>query len=185
GVLREASARVESVVLPRRYEVTDGTLTVEIEPSLAAAALKAIKAFDQRFTCECIEATASRLIANVAGLRALEALGDASDPRIETLRTNINLDVQRLIAQQKVDGGWGWFSSLSSDPLTTAWALIALDEAREITTVSFQVIDSAVLYLDGHLVTNTRSDEDFWLNRSAIMAYAMARADGSNLTAVL
>src|SRR5690606_20730169 len=32
---------------------------------------------------------------------------------------------------------------------------------------------------------NTRSDEDFWLNRSAIMAYAMARADGSNLTAVL
>jgi alpha-2-macroglobulin len=183
GVLREASARVESVVLPRRYEVTDGTLTVEVEPSLAVAALRAIKAFDQRFSCECIEATASRLIANVAGLRALEALGDASDPRIETLRTNINLDVQRLIAQQKVDGGWGWFSSLSSDPLTTAWALISLTEAQEVTTVFPGTVENATMYLLGNLTTGTRSNEDFMLNRSAIIVYALSQANVQNLTA--
>ena len=183
GVLREASARVESVVLPRRYEVTQGTLTVEVEPSLAVTALKAIKAFDRRFTCECIEATASRLIANVAGLRALEALGDASDPRIEPLRTNINLDVQRLIAQQKVDGGWGWFSSLSSDPLTSAWALISLAEAQDITPVFNGTIENAITYLRGTLTTGTRSDDDFMLNRSAIIVYALSQANVQNLTA--
>jgi uncharacterized protein YfaS (alpha-2-macroglobulin family) len=183
GVLREASARVESVVLPRRYEVTQGTLTVEVEPSLAVTALKAIKAFDRRFSCECIEATASRLIANVAGLRALEALGDASDPRIEPLRTNINLDVQRLIAQQKIDGGWGWFSSLSSDSLTTAWALISLAEAQEITSVFPGTIENAMTYLLGTLTTGTRSDDDFRLNRSAIITYALAKAGATGLTA--
>ena len=114
GTLRTASTRVEAVVLPRRYEVTEGTLTVELEPSLAVTTLNAIEALRQ-FACECTETTASRLIANVAGLRALRALGDPDDPRIAELTEQANLAIQRLIAQQKVDGGWGWYSSLRSE----------------------------------------------------------------------
>ena len=92
--------------------------------------------------------------------------------------------MQRLVAQQKVDGGWGWFSTLASDPLTTAWALIALTEAEEITPVFNGTIENAITYLRGTLTTGTRSDDDFRLNRSAIIVYALSQVAGvSDLSA--
>lgn len=183
GTLREASARVEAVVLPRRYEVTEGTLTVELEPSLAVTTLNTIEAL-KGSVCECTETIASRLVANVAGLRALQALGDPNDPRIEELRTEANLGVQRLIRQQHVDGGWGWFQSVPSDPLVTAWTLIALNEARDVITVNTIMTDDAVDYLSRHLVTNTRSSPGYsTLNLSALILYAMSQAGATNLSA--
>lgn len=181
GTLTTASTRVEAVVLPRRYAVTEGTLTVELEPSLAVATLKAIEAL-RRVECECTEMTATRLSANVAGLRALEALGNPDDPRIEALRTEANLGIQRLLAQQKVDGGWGWYSSLRSDTMVTSWVMIALSEASEILTVDRQVFPRASTFLLENLVTRTRSDQDYLLNRSAIMVYALAKASNTGIT---
>jgi uncharacterized protein YfaS (alpha-2-macroglobulin family) len=42
----------------------------------------------------------------------------------------VSIALQRLYALQKVDGGWGWFAADISNPLTTAYALIGLVEAR-------------------------------------------------------
>ncbi len=182
GTLRTASSRVEAVVLPRRYAVTEGTLTVELEPSLAVAALKAIEAL-RRIECECTETTAARLSANVAGLRALEALGDPNDPRIAALQTEASLAVQRLVAQQKVDGGWAWFPSLESSPLVTSWVLVALTEAQQNLMVDGRVIQEGARYLTQHLSTRSRSDQDYLLNRSAIIVYALSMAGETRVTA--
>ena len=36
----------------------------------------------------------------------------------------------QMNAQQKVDGGWGWFPQDDSNPIVTAYALIGLVEAQ-------------------------------------------------------
>lgn len=182
GALRSAATRVEAVVLPRRYTVSEGALTVVLEPSLAVTSLNAVKAMES-FNCECIETTASRLLANVAGLRALNALGAANDPRIAELTNAANLAIQRLAAQQRVDGGWGWYASLESSPLVTAWTVIALKEASLDLAVDEGMISRAASYLAGELTTSSRSTSNYELNRAAILVYALAKANHSGISA--
>ncbi|MBK9123331.1 MAG: Ig-like domain-containing protein [Chloroflexi bacterium] len=176
GVLRQAGARVEAVVLPTRYQVAEGTLTIDLEPSLAVSAVKAVRAFEA-FACDCAEAVASRLLANVTALRMLNATGSTDAELLADLREQSVLAIQRLIAQQKVDGGWGWYPTLDSSPLVTSWVLIALTEAEDN---GFTVLSSAVSeggrYLGRNLGAVNRNTRTYLLNRHALLLYALSRS---------
>ena len=66
----------------------------------------------------------------------------------------MNYALQRLYAEQKVDGGWGWFVQDRSNPIVTAYALIGLVEAQKAGfTVEQDVIDRAADFVRSSLLT--------------------------------
>src|SRR6185436_16314336 len=107
GVIgKEGGNSVEGIVLPRRFNVTQGTLVIRAEPSLAASATAALDVL-KNYPYQCTEQTISRFLPNLMTYRALKQLG-LEDPQMQDdLSTAINQAVQRLYAEQHVDGGWG------------------------------------------------------------------------------
>lgn len=174
GLLRSAETRTEAIVLPRRFDVTQGELTINVDSSLAASALDGLD-YLRNFPNAGIEATVSRFLPNIMTFRALESLGVA-DAELETdLNREVSLALQRLSAQQKVDGGWGWFAQDESNPLVTAYALIGLHEARESGfPLDSGMIDRAQGYLRTQFVAPGLNVEAWRLDRQAFILYALA-----------
>jgi uncharacterized protein YfaS (alpha-2-macroglobulin family) len=176
GLLREGGSRTEGVALPRTMEVTDGELDISLEPSLAATTLEGLD-YLENFPHQCIEQTVSRFLPNIITYRALDSLG-VDDPALRAnLDDAVDFALQRLYAAQKVDGGWGWFVQDESNPLTTAYALIGLVEARnQGYPVSDEVIARAQDYLRTTFVVPGLNIEAWRLNRQAFVLYALAHS---------
>ncbi|GAB4569244.1 MAG: hypothetical protein Kow0077_01450 [Anaerolineae bacterium] len=181
GLLAEPGTITEAIGLPRRFDVTQGELSVRVEPSLAAATLDGLD-YLENFPHQCIEQTVSRFLPNVMTVRALESLGVADDALRANLEREVSFGLQRLYAQQKSNGGWGWFVSDRANAVTTAYALIGLVEARNSGfSVSDDVILRAVAYLNGELIAVTENTDLWQLNRQAFILYALARAERGNI----
>lgn len=181
GVLREAGDVTESIALPTNIPVTDGELTLRLDPSLAATALDSLDYFEN-YPYMSTEAVVSRFLPNVITYRALELFDLEDDALRRGLEANVGGALQILYAQQKVDGGWGWFAQDNSDALTTAYALIGLSEAQEQGfTVSDTVISSARAFLRGTFVTPGLNVEMWRLNRQAFVLYALARSGDADV----
>ncbi len=176
GLLREAGTVTESIVLPERYANAQGELTVQVDTSLAATALEALD-YLRLYSGESIEATVSRFLPNVMTYRALTQTG-MGDPALEvTLDNLVQVAIQRLYAQQKVDGGWGWFVQDESNPLVTAYAVIGLSEALESGfAVDPAVIDRAQNFLREQFITPRLNIEAWRLDRQVFILYALARS---------
>ncbi|MBN1681120.1 MAG: Ig-like domain-containing protein [Anaerolineae bacterium] len=172
----ESSSRTESVVLPRRFDVTQGHLDVRLDRSLAAAAVDGMK-WLRNYPYYCIEQIISRFLPNAVTVRALRDLG-IEDPELEGhLQTEVGYAIQRLYAQQKVDGGWGWFPQDESNPIVTAYALIGLTEAQRAGfAIEQDVIDRAVDFVRQSLRTIRAQDATWTINRQAFLLYALAWA---------
>ncbi|NWF70057.1 MAG: Ig-like domain-containing protein [Chloroflexi bacterium] len=181
GILREEGARTEAILLPRQFEVTEGTLTLNLEPSLAATTLDGLD-YLENFPHQCTEQTISRFLPNIMTFRALESLGVADDDLRQQLAAAVGYALQRLYAEQKVDGGWGWFVQDVSNSLTTAYALIGLVEARnQGFAVEDRVISAAQFYLRTQFITPDLSQPTWALNRQAFVLYALARSGGPDV----
>ena len=178
----EGGSRVEGITLPRRLNITAGRLDVRLDRSLAASMVDALRTLE-RYPYRMTEHVISRLLANLATYGTLTQLGlDEPDMRDE-LAALVSEALQRLYAEQKVDGGWGWFVRDRSDPLVTAWAIIALSEAREQGfTVEDAILNGAVRHVQEYLTRNPlRARPVAWeINRQALLLYALARADAGN-----
>ncbi len=176
GVLREGGERVEVVALPRRFDVTQGELTVNIQPSLAATTLDGLD-YLENYPHQCTEQTVSRFLPNIMTYRALDDLGVADATLRDNLTREVNTGVQILIARQRADGGWGWFPLDESNPLTTAYALIGLVEARaQGFAVPDDVITRAQDYLQTQFITPRAGVPQWQMNRQAFLLYALARS---------
>ncbi|RMG90046.1 MAG: hypothetical protein D6712_00540 [Chloroflexi bacterium] len=177
GVLSEAGARTEYVVLPQRFEVTQGELTVSIDRSLAATTIDGLE-YLRNYPYQCTEQTVSRFLPNVMTFRALNSLGLADEELRQNLDSAVNFGIQRLTSEQHADGGWGWFVQDRSNELVTAYALIGLVEAQaQGYTVPSNVINRAQSYLQGRLNAGYSRLETWRLNREAFVLYALARSD--------
>ena len=176
----DAGSRTEAVVLPHRFNVTQGELTVRVDRSLAAATIDGLD-WLENYPYYCIEQIISRFLPNAITLRALESLG-VDDPVLKArLEVEVGYALQRLYAEQKVDGGWGWFAWDESNPIVTAYALIGLVEAQKSGfTVEQDVIDRAASFVEDSLRTIRPQDEQWFINRQAFLLYALARADRGN-----
>lgn len=176
GVMREPGSRTEAIALPQRFDVTQGELNISVDPSLAATTIDGLT-YLQNFPHQCIEQTVSRFLPNIMTYRALDSLGVADAELEAELDRAVNFALQRLFAQQKPNGGWGWFVQDNANPLTTAYALIGLTEARDAGfAVSDSVIDNAQNYLRSNLIV-PGPDKAFWeLNRQTFVLYALARS---------
>ncbi len=176
GQLIEEGSRVEGIVLPPTYEVTAGEIEVHIDPSLAAATLDGLE-WLEHYPYECTEQTVSRFLPNVLTMRAYREF-NLSDAELEAnLEEQINTGLQRLYAQQHIDGGWGWFIQSNSNPTVTAYVVQGLVAAKQTGyTVEQRVLDAGIAYLQSQLIAVDETTETYRLDRQAYVLYVLAEA---------
>ena len=187
GILAEDGTRTEGIALPRSFDPTQGDLTVNIDPSLAAGMRDGLD-YLEHFPYECTEQTVSRFLPNVFTYRAYQQLGMDKDTTpnaaelAEKLPGQVSLGLQRLYNEQHFDGGWGWWLRDDSDPYLTAYVLLALVEARRADfAVDDLVIENAVDYLSASLIAPKESQMAWRANRQAFLLYALAEAGSGDL----
>jgi uncharacterized protein YfaS (alpha-2-macroglobulin family) len=187
GLMTSAGTRLEAVSLPSTMTSTEGTLTIQIAPSLAAGMTDGLT-YLEHFPYECVEQTISRFLPNVISTRALKSAG-LSAPELEAnLETQVNTALQRLVNWQNPDGGWGWWSNVNqeSDVLTSAYVVLGLLEAEEAGyTVNQRVLDSGIQYLWDQVVYVKSLEASWVLNRQSFVLYVLARADAPNVSAAV
>ncbi len=180
GMLETSEPRLEIIAIPPEPEVTGGTMTLRLSPSLAATTLDSLT-WLQHFEYECTEQTISRFLPNIATHQALIRLNLSRPDLEERLRQQVVVGLQRLYAGQHADGGWGWFTSMESDPLTTAYAVFALAQARASGfAVAEGVIERGVAFLRRSL--EAPAELPSWkANRQAFMLLAMSEAGAGDV----
>ncbi len=185
GTLYDGGSRTEVIMLPRRYNVTQGELTVRVDRSLAAATVDGLE-YLRNYPYYCIEQVVSAFLPNAVTVRALTDLG-VDDPVLKQhLDEEVSYALQRLYAEQKADGGWGWFVNDESNVIVTAYALIGLSEAVKAGYIVDEgVIQRATGFIEQSLVTIHPQDETWRINRQAFLLYALARSDKGNLSRVV
>ncbi len=182
GVLEDDGLRQEGIALPASFNPDQGNLTVSVEPSLAAGMRDGLE-YLRHFPYECTEQTVSRFLPNLFTFRAYEALDLERPDLAQNLPRQVSFGVQRLVSQQKMDGGWGWWRNSPSDPFLTAYVLYGLAEARRADfTVDQWVIDNAVSYLTDSLDAPQDLAEPWQANRQAFILYALAEAGEGELS---
>jgi len=130
GVLDQAGQELEIVSLPRSYDPTDGSLDIELSPSLAAAVLKALDAQDEDQAYSTI-AQMFHFLPSAITYQALQEMGidyPQLDSRLEKL---IPETLDLLEASQNEDGGWGWLAGGTSDPEISSYILFGLIKAQD------------------------------------------------------
>ena len=176
GGLDRPGDRLEAISLPRRFDATQGGLTVALEPSLGSAMATALDVLEA-FPYECTEQVVSRFLPNLAALRAAQALGIDDAELKDRLERTVAEGLTTLRARQQYDGGWAWWSTGPTNPYLTAYALFSLLEARRAGfTVSDYTIESASSYLEGQIGVVDPLSDPSTRNRQAFLAYVQARA---------
>ncbi len=178
GQLLDGGVAVESLALPifPDFEVTQGEVTVEVAPSLAAAMTDGLD-YLAHYPYECTEQVVSRFLPNVLTQRALQTAHISDLVLQANLDEQVSIGLQRLYARQLSDGGWPWWDGNRSDTLVTAYVVLALIEADASGyPVTTHVLESGVDYLRNHVVDTDLFGDRFTYNRQAFLVYVLARA---------
>jgi uncharacterized protein YfaS (alpha-2-macroglobulin family) len=187
GQLTSGGTRIEAISLPSGWATSEGSLSIDLAPSLAAGMTDGLTYLEE-FPYECVEQTISRFLPNVLSTQALKAAG-LSDPDLEAnLRRQVSTALQRLANWQNPDGGWGWWADVSqeSDVQTSAYAVLGLLEAQQAGyTVSQGVLDRGLEFLQNRVVPIGRLEDPSTLNRQAFVLYVLARGDLPDISATV
>ncbi|MCC6892805.1 MAG: Ig-like domain-containing protein [Anaerolineae bacterium] len=177
GVLLDEGMRVEGISLPPRYSDVGGTVTIQVDPSLAAATVDSL-GYLRNFPHQCIEQTVSRFYPNAVTYNALEAL-NLDDPELaKNLQTALDQGYDILLKGQNPEGGWGWFTGMDSNAYVTAYALLGLHEAQKSGyAVDANLLTNALNYLRTHLQRLSIQTQDWELNQQAFLLYVLAIYD--------
>ncbi len=126
GIAEKAGAAV-AVVLPRDLVPSGSLVRIECSPSPGAMALSGVN-----FLCDypygCAEQTSNAVIAAVAMIEVGRRSG-RSLPGWEGAEHRLRPYLERLVALQSPQGGWGWWREDDPDAYQTALALDALARA--------------------------------------------------------
>jgi uncharacterized protein YfaS (alpha-2-macroglobulin family) len=182
GSMSAGGQRTESVSLPdfTDFNPTQATLTVEIDPSLAAGMTDGLT-YLKDYPYNCTEQTVSSFLPNILSLHALKIAG-LSDPTLEAnLQQQVNTALQRLYNQQHADGGWGWWPDEKSELQVSAYAVLGLMEAKATGyPVTQGVLDRGVEFVRQGLQSVNNLTDRTLLNRQAFVLYVLAKAGSPN-----
>lgn len=167
GDLGEPGRKLELVALPPRLNTGQGDLTVQVDTGLGAAAARGIEALEAS-PYESADWAASRLIVNLA---LAQATGAPASP------DKISAALQRLYGQQQADGGWGWWSGNTSDPMISAHAVWAIARAQAAGfPVDEGTLNRALNYLSDQLKPPSALGDAAAANRQAYILFVQAEA---------
>jgi uncharacterized protein YfaS (alpha-2-macroglobulin family) len=173
GQVASGQPRIETVILPDRLDPSQGELTVQLDPSLAAGMRDGLKYLEE-YSYDCIEQTVSRFLPNVITYRALKKLGVTNEELETALPQQVSVGLQRIYALQHYDGGWGWWLADDSNPFISAYVLLGAHEAaRTGFAVDGDVMARAAAYLQDVLDSST-ADRTYYSNTYAFILYVLA-----------
>ena len=182
GVLEGAGQELEVVSLPRSCDPAEGSLDIEMAPSLAAAILSALEALEDRELYS-NESVLSYFLPNVITYQTLKTL-ELEYPQLESRLDFLILDtLDALAASQNDDGGWGWWEGGASDPETSSYILFGLVQAQKAGVfVDELMIQQGTGYLMATLPAVDMLSESRQYNLLAMRYFALTEA-GIDVTA--
>ncbi|MBN2005574.1 MAG: Ig-like domain-containing protein [Anaerolineae bacterium] len=181
GQLVEGGATTEAVALPPDFDDRRGSLTVQLDPSLAAGMQDGLK-YLEHYEYECAEQTVSRFLPNVLTYNALKSLGIQNPDLEANLPALIDKGLGKLYLQQNPDGGWGWWPRREgydwySSPYVSAYVVFAMLKVQQTGwTVKQDVLDAGLNYLQAQLVPVAEYKHYRNANRQAWLLYVLAEA---------
>jgi uncharacterized protein YfaS (alpha-2-macroglobulin family) len=184
GVLDQPGRVVEAILLPPAVDSSQGQLTLQLTPSLAAAIVQALAdtTINTNGRDDCAHLYADQLLLAVAAHRLHDQL---QLPEPAGLDAQINNSLRRLEEVAVADDGWGWCSRTRSDPSMTAHALLAVAHAQEIGYfMDLKVHVSAATELASHLRSPSGLYESADINEQAFWLYVLA-LNGHDMTSRL
>lgn len=105
--------------------------SVEIElASSITGSLRSSMKYLTNYPYGCVEQTVSRLIPLIVASENISAYSEYLDGK--DLSKMMNVGIDKLLAQQHSDGGWGWWTHLDSDAYTTAYVVEYLQRAEKL-----------------------------------------------------
>jgi uncharacterized protein YfaS (alpha-2-macroglobulin family) len=175
GMLTSANSATEGIQLPTLYNYSNAQLSIDVSPSLAASMQDSLTYLTD-YPYLCMEQTISSFLPNVVSMRALKLAG-LSNPTLQSnLDHQVNIALQRIYTKQKPDGGWNWWDGPDSDPQTSAYVVLGLQEAKDAGyTISEDVLANGIKYLNDNLPSLKPNDAHWQYNRSAFILYVLAR----------
>lgn len=185
GEVAGAGARTEVIRLPREMEVSQGRLDVKIERSLAAGMTAGLK-YLETYPYDCAEQIVSKFLPNVLTTRAMQTAG-LSDPELESdLKTRVNSALQQLYNQQNSDGGWGWWRGSESQPVTSAYVVLGMTEARSAGyPVDTNSLERGFRYLREQVTASFFAADQLATggrDRQAFLLYVLARTGAPDVS---
>ncbi len=144
GILDQAGQKLELVSLPKSHELSEGSLDIELSPSLAAAILSALDALEEDQYYSTIEHL-FYFLPNAITYQALQELGMDYPLLDSRLKLLIPETLDQLDAAQNEDGGWGWWQGGASDPEISSYILFGLIKSQE-----------AGVFIDDHMIQKAR-----------------------------
>ncbi len=183
GTLQGADQRLELVSLPVTFDANSGTLSVELDPSLAAAMIDALDALEN-YPYDSAEAILSRFLPNLVTYTTLQTFAIDSPDLKARLDRSLSQGLDHLLTLQNTDGGWGWWQAQESDSYITAYVLFGLASTRDAgIPVPEDVISNAASYVSASMVFPTRTTQSWMLDRQAFEIFAVKKAGAGNLDA--
>jgi len=182
GQLIEGGSRTEAIALPPEFDERRGTLTVQLDPSLAAGMQDGLR-YLEHYEYECTEQTISRFLPNVLTYHALQSLGIENQELAERLPGLVDEGLNKLYLQQHPDGGWGWWYNVErqiSNPYVSAYVVFALLKTQQSgITVKQDVLNQGIAYLQGQ-VKAVRDYPNFRnANHQAWLLYVLAEGNAA------
>ncbi len=181
GLLAEAGQQLELVSLPVTFDASSGTLDVELDPSLAAAMLDALKALED-YPYDSADQVLSSFLPNLVTYTTLQNFGIQAPDLKARLDRTLSQGLEHLLSMQNTDGGWGWWQKNESDVYITSYALFGLASARDAgISVPDAAISNAIAYIKNNMITPGSTDQGWELDRLAFENYAIKKAGAGDL----
>jgi uncharacterized protein YfaS (alpha-2-macroglobulin family) len=176
GVVEGLGQKMEIVTLPKTFDPGNGSLDIELSPSLAAALLKALDAMEDDYYYSTI-AIQSRFLPNVITYQTLQE-HDLEYPQLESrLEVIIPETLDFLASAQNDDGGWGWWEGSASDVEISSFILFGLSQAeRAGIFVDDVMMKNAEGYLLATLPALNMLTEPWQYNLLAVRYFALSEA---------
>jgi uncharacterized protein YfaS (alpha-2-macroglobulin family) len=174
----ENEAEVEVIALPRRYDASQGQLTIKTNASLVANLQESLDVLDKDYyEYDSTDFLISRFLPNLATYQVLSQLNRADVAQKAALEKSINQAIQTLGSAQHPDGGWGWWSREETNPYVTAYVVFGIAQAQQAGfTINADVLQRAVDYLKTQLESPTLKQSTWHKNRQVFILYALATA---------
>jgi uncharacterized protein YfaS (alpha-2-macroglobulin family) len=191
GVIDDA-AKFEQLAIPNDVFPDVGGVEVEVASSQLQALTDAYW-YLFAYPHECAEQRASRMLATAAIFDVLEAFALPGRPTRADIDAQRALDLKKLAAQQNVDGGFGYFNGMASDPFVSTHvvsALAAIKDTGAMRREATAYVDRNITALLATLTKDTsraitqarRDDLPFDVSLAAADLTALART-GVDVTA--